>query len=143
MFEETLAIIKPNGVAGRVIGKVHTVLEEFGFVVRATSIILLTIQEAEEFYKAHLTKPFFPSLVHFLSSGPIVAMTVAGPNAITRLRNLIGNTNPLAASPGTIRFLYGETLQNNTVHGSDSLAAARRELALLANKPMPPSLPSL
>lgn len=141
MLEETLALIKPNGVEGRIVGRVHSILEEFEFIIKSSYITKLTDKEAQEFYKIHSIKPFFRSLVSFISSGPIVVMILLGPNAVTRFRNLIGNTNPLSAGPGTIRFLYGENIQNNTVHGSDSLIAARRELAFFSGRPSSCSLP--
>lgn len=123
----TLAIIKPNAVRTGKIGPILAMINEAGFEIIALKMVKLTKQQAESFYEVHREKVFFESLVEFMSSGPVVAMILRHRNAVDEFRKLIGNTDPAKAEPGTIRKLYGISVQMNAIHGSDSIENAIRE----------------
>ncbi|MGB4291262.1 MAG: nucleoside-diphosphate kinase [Bacteroidales bacterium] len=123
----TLAIIKPNAVRTGKIGPIMAMINEAGFEIIALKMVKLTKQQAESFYEVHRDKVFFESLVEFMSSGPVVAMILRHRNAVDEFRKLIGNTDPAKAEPGTIRKLYGISVQMNAIHGSDSIENAIRE----------------
>lgn len=116
----TLTIIKPDAVEKNLIGSILKVINEAGFRVKAMKYTQLTKEQVGQFYAVHKDKPFYSSLVEFMSSGPIVAALLWKKNAIVEFRELIGATNPATAAPGTIRALFSESLQRNAVHGSDS-----------------------
>jgi nucleoside-diphosphate kinase len=139
--EQTLSIIKPDGVRRNLIGEVLRRFEQGGLVVRALKLMRLSKAEAEAFYAVHRNRPFFGSLTEFMCSGPIVVAVLEGYNAIAKNRELMGATNPAQAAPGTIRKDLAESLEANTVHGSDSPETAAQEirfffpeLALLAGQ---------
>lgn len=139
-MESTLAIIKPDAVARGRVGPVLARLEEEGFRIRAMRMLRLNVDQAQAFYAVHRGKPFFASLVDFMTSGPIVAMALEHDDAVARLREVIGATDPAAAKPGTIRALYAESKQRNTIHASDSPENATRELAFFFSTVDLPSL---
>lgn len=127
--ERTLSIIKPDAVAKNVIGKIISRFEDAGLQIAAAKLIKLTQEQAEGFYAEHKERPFFASLVNFMTSGPVVVQVLEGDNAIARNRELMGATNPQAAEPGTIRADFADSIDANAVHGSDSPASAEREIA--------------
>lgn len=116
----TLTMIKPDAVEKNLIGPILKVINEAGFRLKAMKYTQLTTEQASQFYAVHKDKPFYSSLVEFMSSGPIVAALLEKENAIAGFRELIGATNPTNAAPGTIRAIFAESMQRNAVHGSDS-----------------------
>lgn len=127
--ERTLSIIKPDAVAKNVIGEILSRFEKNGLVVVAARMQQLTRTQAEGFYAEHNGRPFFPALVEFMTSGPVVVQVLEGENAIARNRELMGATNPKEAAAGTIRADFAQSIDANAVHGSDSAASAAREIA--------------
>ncbi len=125
----TLAIIKPDAVENRLAGKILAHLEAAGFVVRAARLVRLTPPQAEAFYAVHRERPFFRSLVSFMTSGPGLALALERDDAVMRLRDVIGATDPAEAKPGTVRKLYAESKERNAIHASDSPENAAREVA--------------
>ncbi len=123
----TLAIIKPNSVRTGKTGPILSMINEAGFMIIAMKMVRLTMQQAELFYEIHKGKPFYEGLVEFLSSGPVVAMILMHENAVEKFRELIGNTDPAKAAEGTIRRMFGVSVQMNAIHGSDSDENAIRE----------------
>lgn len=123
----TLTIIKPDAVTNEYIGPILAKVNEAGFHIAAMRLLRLTEIQAEDFYAVHKGKPFYESLVDFMTSGPIVAAILEKENAIEEYRTLIGATDPAKAEEGTIRKLYAESFQRNAVHGSDSDENARKE----------------
>ena len=128
-IERTLSIIKPDATRRNLTGKVNARLEEAGLRVIAQKRLWLTRQQAEGFYAVHRERPFFNSLCTFMSSGPVVAQVLEGENAVARNREVMGATNPANAAPGTIRKDFAESIEANSVHGSDSPDNARSEIA--------------
>jgi len=128
MAEKTLAIIKPDAVKKRVIGKIIQRIEDEGFSIQQLKMLRLTKEEAEGFYIVHKDKPFYGSLTDFMSSGPIVVMTLEKENAIDEWRGVMGVTDPALAKPGTLRRQFGFSIERNAVHGSDASATAEWEL---------------
>lgn len=124
----TLAIIKPDVVGKSQLGKIIAHLEEEGFVVREMRMERLTSDRAREFYAIHAGRPFYESLVEFMISGPCVPMVLESRDAVGRLRETIGATDPARAEAGTIRRLYAESVERNAIHASDSPENARREI---------------
>lgn len=129
MIERTLVMIKPDGVQRNLIGKVISIFEEKGIRVVALKKLRLTKDQAKAFYIVHKERPFYEDLTNYMSSGPIVAMVLEGESAITRVREIMGATDPKEAKEGTIRKLFGLDKEKNTVHGSDSPESAQREIA--------------
>lgn len=127
-MERTFSIIKPNAVKRHWVGKILTMMEEDSLFVVAAKMKTLTKAEAEGFYAEHKDRPFFASLVSFMTSGPVLLMALESDNAVEKYRKLMGATNPANAAPGTIRKSFGESLEANSVHGSDSPTSAAREL---------------
>lgn len=125
----TLAIIKPDAVAKGKAGKILALLEEAGFEIRAARLVRLTPAAAEAFYEVHRERPFYRSLVAFMSSGPALALALERDDAVARLRAVIGATDPAEAAPGTVRQLYAESKERNAIHASDSVETAAREVA--------------
>lgn len=125
----TLAIIKPDAVQSGKAGKVLVHLEEDGFIVRAARMQRLSRAEAEAFYAVHRERPFFGSLVAFMTSGACIPMALERESAVTRLREVIGATDPAEAADGTVRKLYAESKERNAIHASDSPENANREVA--------------
>ena len=128
-LEQTLSIIKPDGVRRNLVGKILGRFEENNLRIVATKMIHMTISEAEGFYAVHRERPFFGELTQFMSSGPVVVSILEGKNAVSHHRGIMGATNPAEAAEGTIRRDYAESLGENTVHGSDSLENADVEIA--------------
>jgi nucleoside-diphosphate kinase len=125
----TLAIIKPDAVANGLTGKILAHLEAAGFVLRAARLVRLTPPQAEAFYEVHRERPFFRSLVTFMTSGPALALALERDDAVLRLRDVIGATDPAEARAGTVRKLYAESKERNAIHASDSSEGAAREVA--------------
>ncbi|HEV8400607.1 MAG TPA: nucleoside-diphosphate kinase [Gemmatimonadales bacterium] len=125
----TLAIIKPDAVQAGNAGKVLAHLEAQGFKVRAARLVRLTQPQAEAFYAVHRERPFFRSLVTFMTSGPALPLALERDNAVAQLREVIGATDPAEAKPGTIRKLYAQSKERNAIHASDSPENAAREVA--------------
>ena len=132
-MERTLAIIKPDGVSGALIGEVIKRLESSNFKIRAMKMIHLTKKQAEGFYAVHKGRPFFESLTDFMSSGPAVVMVLEGENVISRYRELMGATNYKEAAEGTIRKEFATDIEKNVVHGSDAPETAAFEMAYFFN----------
>jgi nucleoside-diphosphate kinase len=128
-MERTLSIIKPDGVARNLVGEIIRRFEAAGLKVAAIRRLRLTEAEAAAFYAVHRERPFFKDLITFMSSGPVVALVLEGPDAIAKNRELMGATNPAEAAPGTIRADFADSIDANTVHGSDSADTARQEIA--------------
>ena len=132
-LEKTLAIIKPDAVAKNFIGKILAQIEENGLYIIASKMIHLSKEEAEEFYSEHSKRPFYNSLIKYMSSGPVMVQVFEGENAIEALRNIMGATKPIEAKKGTIRNLYANHepvngTYENAIHGSDSIQSAGREI---------------
>ena len=125
----TLAIIKPDAVQAGNAGKVLAHLEAQGFKVRAARLVRLSQTQAEAFYAVHSGRPFFRSLVTFMTSGPALPLALERDNAVAHLRDVIGATDPAEAKPGTIRKLYAQSKEQNAIHASDSPENAAREVA--------------
>lgn len=130
MSERTLVLIKPDGVQRGLVGEVLGRIERKGFRVIALEMRTLTREIATAHYAEHEGKPFFESLVSFITGGPLVAAVIEGPDAIVAWRTMMGATNPVNAAPGTIRGDLATETQNNVTHGSDSPESAAREIAL-------------
>ena len=128
-IEHTLSIIKPNAVQNNCIGAIYQRIEQAKFTIIAAKMVHLTAEQAAGFYAEHQGKPFFEGLITFMTSGPVMVQVLQGKDAINRYRDLMGATAPEHALAGTLRADYGETQRANAVHGSDSLAAAEREIA--------------
>jgi nucleoside-diphosphate kinase len=128
--ERTLVLIKPDGVERRLIGEIISRIERKGLAIVALELRQIDEELAGQHYAEHEGKPFFESLLQFITSGPVVAAIVEGPRAISAVRQLAGGTDPVEAAPGTIRGDFGLETQFNLVHGSDSADSAKREIAL-------------
>ena len=128
--ETTLVLVKPDGMKRGLAGEVIARLERRGLELRGASLLKISKAMAREHYAEHRGKPFFAGLVEFITSGSVLALAVSGESAISVVRDMMGATNPLDSAPGTIRGDFALELQENIVHGSDSKASARRELAL-------------
>lgn len=128
-IERTLSIIKPDAVAKNIIGEIYALIEGSGLSVVAAKMLHLSREEAEDFYAIHKERPFFKSLVSFMCSGPVMIQVLQGNNAILHYRELMGATNPKDAGPNTIRGKYGDSIDENAVHGSDSPENAKQEIA--------------
>ena len=128
-IERTLSIIKPDATRRNITGKINARLEDGGLRIVAQRRIRLTREQAEAFYAVHAERPFYNDLVEFMMSGPVVVQVLEGEDAIARNRQVMGNTNPANAEPGTIRAEFGESIEANSVHGSDSPENAEKEVA--------------
>ncbi|PMP69170.1 MAG: nucleoside-diphosphate kinase [Thermodesulfobacterium geofontis] len=128
-MERTLVMIKPDGVKRNLIGKIISIFEEKGLKVVALKKMKLSKEQAKAFYIVHKDRPFYESLTNYISSGSIVAMVLEGKDAIKKVREIIGATDPAEAKEGTIRRLFGLDKEKNTVHGSDSLESAQKEIS--------------
>ena len=129
MIEQTLAIIKPDGVARNLIGQVIRRIESSGLTIKALKMTHLSRKQAEGFYAVHRERPFFGSLTSFMSEGPVVLMILSGEDAIRRWRDLMGATDPGKAAAGTVRKDFGQSIERNTTHGSDAPETAAFETA--------------
>lgn len=128
-IERTLSIIKPDAVAKNVIGEIYTRFEKAGLQVVAAKMMHLSQEQAEGFYAEHKERPFFRDLVSFMTSGPVMVQVLEGDNAVITNRDLMGATNPAEAAAGTIRADFAQSIDENAVHGSDSVESAAREVA--------------
>ena len=127
-IEQTLSIIKPDAVERNLVDEIKSIFTKNNLIIKENKKIHITKDEASEFYKVHQSKPFYNDLCVYLSSGPIVVMILEGENAVTTNRKLMGATNPKDAEDNTIRKLYGVSIDKNSVHGSDSLENAKKEI---------------
>jgi nucleoside-diphosphate kinase len=133
-MERTFSIIKPNAVADNNIGNVVSRFEKEGLRIAALKLTHLSKEKAEGFYIEHKERPFFGSLVGFMTEGPVVLMVLEGENAVEKNRKIMGATNPAQAEEGTLRKLYAKSIEANAVHGSDSQASAEREINYFFDK---------
>ena len=129
-MEETLVLIKPDGVKRQICGEILTRDERKGLIIKAMKLLQTPKELAQEHYAEHKDKPFFGELVDFITSGPVLAFVLAGKNAVTSVRTINGATNPVDATPGSIRGDYALTMDSNVVHASDSVDSAAREIHL-------------
>ena len=127
-MQRTLVMVKPDAVRRKQVGEVIRRFEVAGLTIRALKMVSLERRDAEGFYQVHRERPFFVSLTQFMSSGPTVAMVLEGPEAIARVRQLMGATDPAKAEPGTIRRDLATSIEQNVVHGSDSPESAAYEI---------------
>ena len=132
--EMTFSIIKPNAVKKNNIGGIINKFEKAGLKIAAAKLAVISKSKCEEFYAEHKARPFFGELVTFMTSGPVMLMCLSGDNAIAKNREIMGATDPKKAAPGTIRAEFGDSVGENSVHGSDSAESAARELALFFEK---------
>lgn len=129
-MEKTFVMIKPDAVERGYIGRILSRIEEKGLKIAAMKFVHVSRAKAEDLYSPHKGKPFYGSLVDFITAGPLVALVLEGPEAIKQTRKLMGATNCAEAEPGTVRGDYGVSIQNNLIHGSDSPESAQREMAV-------------
>ena len=134
MIEKTLSIIKPDAVERNLENKIKSFYENNNLKILKSKKVQISKEEAEEFYKIHQTKPFYDKLCNYLSSGPIIVMILEGENSISKNREIMGATDPLKAKEGTLRKIYGVSIDKNSVHGSDSLDNATKEINFFFNK---------
>ena len=127
--ERTLSILKPDALQSGVVGKILAKFEEAGLKPVAMKMLQLTQKQAEGFYAVHRERPFYKSLVQYMTSGPVIVQVLEGENAVARNREVMGATNPANAAEGTIRKLFAKSIEANSVHGSDSPETARMEIA--------------
>jgi nucleoside-diphosphate kinase len=128
-LERTLSIIKPDATRRNLTGKINARFEEAGLRIVAQKRLRLSVEQAQKFYGVHAARPFFASLCAFMTSGPVVVQVLEGENAVAKNREVMGATNPANADPGTIRKDFAESIEANSVHGSDSADNARIEIA--------------
>ena len=133
-IEQTLSIIKPDATKRSITGKINAIIEGAGLKIVAQKRIKLSKQQAEAFYGVHSEKPFFADLVNFITSGPVVVQVLESDKAITKYREIMGATNPKEARPGSIRAEFAESIEANSVHGSDSHENAKIEIEFFFNK---------
>lgn len=129
-MERTFIAIKPDGVQRGLVGEIIRRFEAKGFTLVGLKMMQVSRELAEKHYDVHRERPFFPSLVDFITSGPVVAMVWEGDGVVAAARKMIGATNPLSAEPGTIRGDFGISIGRNLIHGSDAIETAQREIAL-------------
>jgi len=134
VIEQTLSIIKPDAVERNLENKIKFFFEEKNLKILKSKKVHITKEEATEFYKVHQTKPFYQDLCNYLSSGPIMVMVLEGEEAVSRNRQIMGATDPLNAKDGTLRKLYGLSIDKNSVHGSDSVENAKIEIGFFFDK---------
>lgn len=126
--EQTLSIIKPDGVQKNLIGEIYSRFEKAGLEVVAARMMHLSIEQAQGFYAVHSERPFFDDLVAYMTSGPVMVQALQGENAVSINRSIMGATNPSDADPGTIRAEFAESIEQNIVHGSDAADTAATEI---------------
>ena len=129
-MQRTFAMVKPDGVRRGLVGEIISRFEKRGIKVVALKLMQMTPEMAEEHYAEHKGKPFFPSVVEFITSGPVAAMVLEGENVVSIVRTMMGATDPKDSAPGTIRSDYALTMSENIIHGSDSPDSASREIGL-------------
>jgi nucleoside-diphosphate kinase len=128
--EMTFSIIKPNATKKLVMGQIITMFENNGLKIAGAKLVRISKAKCEEFYAEHKERPFFGELVSFMTSGPVMLMALSGPDAVAKNRKIMGATDPKKAEAGTLRAIFGDNMGENAVHGSDSPASAKREIAL-------------
>jgi len=128
-IERTLSIIKPDGVAKNIIGKIYNRFEKAGMQIIAAKMLQLSKEQVGEFYAVHKERPFYGELIEFMTSGPVMVQVLEGENAISKNREVMGATNPKEAAAGTIRADFAKTVDENVVHGSDGPDTAKEEIA--------------
>ena len=133
-MERTLTILKPDTLQAGNAGAVLTMLEREGFRIRASKMVRLSQEEAQGFYDVHRERPFFQSLVTFMTEGPVIVITLEADNAIERLRKVMGATDPAKADEGTIRKRFGTNIERNAIHGSDAPETAAFEISYFFNQ---------
>ena len=134
MIEQTLSIVKPDAVERNLENRIKSFFKEKNLKILKSKKVHITKEEAAEFYKEHQTKPFYKNLCNYLSSGPIVVMVLEGEGAIFKNRQIMGATDPLKAEEGTLRKMYGLSIDKNSVHGSDSAESAKTEIDFFFDK---------
>jgi len=134
MIEKTLSIIKPDAVERNLENKKKSFFKEKNLKILKSKKVHITKEEAAEFYKVHQTKPFYQNLCNYLSSGPVVVMVLEGDEAVSKYRQIMGATDPLKAAEGTLRKMYGLSIDKNSVHGSDSAESAKTEIDFFFDK---------
>jgi len=132
-MQKTFSIIKPDAVASGKAGKILALLEENGFRIVALRMVKLSQSQAEGFYAVHRERPFYASLVKFMTEGPVIVMALEREDAVKKLREVMGATNPANAAEGTVRKLYAESIERNAIHGSDAPETAAEELRYFFN----------
>jgi len=133
-LERTFTMVKPDGVRKSLAGEVIRRYEKAGLKLIGLKMMRLSEEKAEELYSIHKGKPFYNELVEFIMSGPVVPMVLEGENAVSRVRDIMGATNPKEADPGTIRGDFAEEISENIVHGADSVESANREIPIFFNQ---------
>ena len=134
MIEQTLSIVKPDAVERNLENRIKSFFKEKNLKILISKKVHITKEEAAEFYKVHQTKPFYKNLCNYLSSGPIVVMVLEGEGAVFKNRQIMGATDPLKAEEGTLREMYGLSIDKNSVHGSDSVENAKIEIGFFFDK---------
>lgn len=129
-MERTLVLVKPSAVARGLVGEVISRMERRGLTIKVARMLMVTREMAERHYAEHKGKDFYDVLVDHITSGPVFAMVVEGPSAVSVVRRMMGETNPLEAAPGTVRGDFGLDVRRNVVHSADSVAAAEREIEI-------------
>ena len=134
MIEQTLSIVKPDAVERNLESRIKSFFKEKNLKIIKSKKVHITTEEAAEFYKVHQTKPFYQNLCNYLSSGPILVMVLEGEEAVSINRQIMGATDPLKAKEGTLRKMYGLSIDKNSVHGSDSVENAKTEIGFFFDK---------
>jgi nucleoside-diphosphate kinase len=132
--EQTLSIIKPDGVQKNLIGEIYSRFEKAGLQIVAARMLQLSSKQAEGFYAVHAERPFYADLVRYMMSGPVMVQVLEGNDAINKNREIMGATNPAAAAPGTIRADFADSIEENIVHGSDAPDTAAQEIRFFFDK---------
>lgn len=138
--EQTLSIIKPDGVQKNLIGEIYSRFEKAGLEVIAARMMQLTTEQAEEFYEVHKERPFYADLVSYMMSGPVMVQVLSGDNAVAQNRDIMGATNPADAAAGSIRADFADSIEENIVHGSDAAETAVNEIAFFFGNELCPRL---
>lgn len=138
--EQTLSIIKPDGVQKNLIGEIYSRFEKAGLEVIAARMMQLTTEQAEGFYEVHKERPFYVDLVSYMLSGPVMVQVLSGENAVAQNRDIMGATNPADAAAGTIRADFADSIEENIVHGSDAAETAVNEIAFFFGNELCPRL---
>ncbi|MBL4821335.1 MAG: nucleoside-diphosphate kinase [Gammaproteobacteria bacterium] len=133
-IERTLSIIKPDAVGKNIIGEIYSRFEKAGLKIVAAKLLQLDEESAGGFYAEHKERPFYPDLIEFMTSGPVMVQVLEGESAVAMNRDLMGSTNPTEAAAGTIRADFANSIDANAVHGSDSTTSAQREVAYFFNE---------
>ena len=138
--EQTLSIIKPDGVQKNLIGEIYSRFEKAGLEVIAARMLQLTAEQAEGFYEVHKERPFYADLVSYMMSGPVMVQVLSGENAVAQNRDIMGATNPADAAAGSIRADFADSIEENIVHGSDAAKTAANEIAFFFGDELCPRL---